>query len=149
MSTTTTHLGLTKPDATDNITPRGFNDNFDKIDDEIFGLKTDYVVAQGIQGAWTYRRWASGIGECWCRYVQKTGNVWGSYTGCSVGDYPFQFTEIPSVTATFGVDSRGQGHVSHCSSTLSAPNIYASNEGAEVGLECWFNIHAFGRWKKG
>lgn len=27
----------------------------------------DTVVAQGSSGSWAYRKWASGIAECWCR----------------------------------------------------------------------------------
>jgi len=26
----------------------------------------DYPVEQGIEGVWTYRKWNSGISECWC-----------------------------------------------------------------------------------
>lgn len=26
---------------------------------------TDYVIEQGTSGIWTYRKWASGIAECW------------------------------------------------------------------------------------
>lgn len=65
MSTTTTKLGLIKPSLTDSISPTAFNQNFDILDDEVSELKTDYIVAQGVQGIWTYRRWASGIAECW------------------------------------------------------------------------------------
>lgn len=32
----------------------------------------DYVVEQGTSGGWTYRKWASGVAECW-RYVQHSG----------------------------------------------------------------------------
>ena len=65
MSTTTAKLGLIKPSLTDIVSPTAFNQNFDIIDEEISELKTDYIIAQGVQGIWTYRRWASGIAECW------------------------------------------------------------------------------------
>lgn len=29
------------------------------------GLIADYVVETGTDGIWTYRKWASGIAECW------------------------------------------------------------------------------------
>lgn len=38
MATTTANLGLTKPDMTDNVTPVGFNNNFDTIDTQIANL---------------------------------------------------------------------------------------------------------------
>lgn len=32
---------------------------------EKLGLIADYVVEQGTSGIWTYRKWNSGIAECW------------------------------------------------------------------------------------
>ena len=32
---------------------------------EKLGLIADYVVEQGTDGIWTYRKWNSGIAECW------------------------------------------------------------------------------------
>ena len=29
------------------------------------GNLADYVVEQGTSGSWTYRKWASGVAECW------------------------------------------------------------------------------------
>ena len=26
----------------------------------------DYIIEQGVSGAWTYRKWASGVAEAWC-----------------------------------------------------------------------------------
>ncbi len=31
----------------------------------IMGAEQDYIVEQGTDGIWTYRKWASGIAECW------------------------------------------------------------------------------------
>ena len=31
-------------------------------------LGVDYIVEQGESGIWTYRKWASGIAECWGNY---------------------------------------------------------------------------------
>lgn len=42
---------------------------------EALGVK-DYIVEQGTSGGWTYRKWNSGIAECWGRVplVIITGN---------------------------------------------------------------------------
>ena len=40
---------------------------------EKLGLIADYVVEQGTSGIWTYRKWNSGIAECW-------GHCTGSYS---------------------------------------------------------------------
>jgi hypothetical protein len=33
--------------------------------DAFAALSTDFVVAQGVSGNWSYRKWASGVAECW------------------------------------------------------------------------------------
>ena len=52
-------------------------------------VSVDYIVEQGTSGIWTYRKWNSGIAECWGE-VQKTTTftVWtapiyygATYTG--------------------------------------------------------------------
>ena len=32
----------------------------------------DYVIEQGTSGVWTYRKWKSGIKECWCNSTTGT-----------------------------------------------------------------------------
>lgn len=34
----------------------------------------DYVVQQGTSGIWTYRKWASGVAECWGSYTTTGGS---------------------------------------------------------------------------
>lgn len=110
MSSVTKTLNLIKPEATDNMSPAIFASNFDILDSEIDNLKKDYVIAQGSQGSWEYRRWASGIAECWIgSYVVNLafGAQWGGapniYSGdiASPGDYPFTFVSTPLVLPTF------------------------------------------------
>ena len=36
------------------------------------GLISDYVVEQGTSGIWTYRKWNSGIAECWGVFTLNT-----------------------------------------------------------------------------
>ena len=40
----------------------------------------DYIVEQGTEGIWTYRKWASGIAECWgTARIEYTGfQAWGN-----------------------------------------------------------------------
>lgn len=72
------------------------------------GVTVDYVVEQGNSGIWTYRKWASGIAECWGKRTvsvtyQPQAN-WGALF--STGDnsvtrvaYPFAFTSAPMCVA--------------------------------------------------
>lgn len=69
----------------------------------------DYVVEQGTSGKWTYRKWNSGIGECWG--IFSTDNItvssawgqvyYGGWMGTTVNktarQYPFAFIEDPIV----------------------------------------------------
>lgn len=61
----------------------------------------DYVVEQGTSGVWTYRKWNSGIAECWCRTTKTltAGSVWSSpvyyYQFDSIA-YPFTFVSVPT-----------------------------------------------------
>lgn len=152
MSTLTDHLQLVKPDTTDNITPAGFNQNFDKIDEAIFDLQTDYIVAQGIQNGWTYRRWASGVMECWTRTNQTTKNF--NNTGCThyeseFGNFDsgFTFIEEPVILATFGVYATLESYIKYASASTTGVDVYGYNNG-KVGAKCWFSIHLMGRWKE-
>ncbi len=34
---------------------------------QLLGAVADYVVEEGTTGGWTYRKWNSGVAECWCK----------------------------------------------------------------------------------
>lgn len=64
----------------------------------------DYIIEQGTNGIWTWRKWASGISECWGRYS-------GSYTGATLTEIvitlPFAFADTnyiiqSTMTSTIG-----------------------------------------------
>lgn len=65
MATLTSNFEFNKPETTDNISPIPYNDNFDKLDEVLSEMTTDYIVGQGVQGDWTWRRWSSGVLECY------------------------------------------------------------------------------------
>ena len=42
-------------------------------------LSVDYIVEQGTSGSWTYRKWNSGIAECWGTFTEVKGfTSWNS-----------------------------------------------------------------------
>lgn len=159
MATTTPNLQLIKPELGDNISPEPMNENMDKLD-EVYGtLTTDYVVAQGIQGNWRYRRWFSGLAECWYVGEGNTGNWrwwstksdWLQY-GSNViyVNYPLAFSELPiefaSATCS-GTDcwlDRTGGQTIDRSS-----NYYVTTQGDTVKNACTyrFQLYVVGRWK--
>ena len=64
-------------------------------------VPTDYVVAQGTSGIWTYRKWNSGLAECWGVYTMTSacnlawGTLYYSNTLAPRINYPFTFTSRP------------------------------------------------------
>lgn len=65
----------------------------------------DYVVEQGTSGIWTYRKWNSGIAECWGVYTMTSAatKTWGSlYYSDTLApriNYPFTFASRPQESA--------------------------------------------------
>ena len=135
-------------------------DNLNAIQDELIrvgGAGTspvaDYVVAEGTSGNWRYRKWNSGIAECWAKITQTVtpGDIW---TGTlNLAPYvitvttPIEFTGIDCVNASAYV---GNGHTitSWVSSTppneisISALSVYLT-----VQQECRAYVYVTGRWK--
>lgn len=123
-----------------------------------FGLRTDlgindYVVEQGTSGIWTYRKWASGVAECWAKFTQTVtpGDAWAGTL--HMAPYfinvttPIEFTDIDCVNATAYV---GSGHtiVSAVSGTpphnISIPALSVYLTGQQ---ECRGYVHVMGRYK--
>lgn len=62
----------------------------------------DYVTEEGTSGGWSYRKWNSGIAECWGLFTQtvEVTNVWDSGNVLKFGigqseNFPFTFSSIP------------------------------------------------------
>lgn len=55
---------------------------------EKLGFIADYVVEQGTSGIWTYRKWNSGIAECWGYW--NAANASGSRKALEI-NLPFAF----------------------------------------------------------
>jgi hypothetical protein len=64
----------------------------------------DWVTESGTTGIWAWRKWASGIKECWGKvpFSNSTCNTaWGNVyvsPAITVPNYPFTFSELPVVT---------------------------------------------------
>jgi hypothetical protein len=50
---------------------------------QINEIDIDYIVEQGVSGIWTYRKWNSGIAECWGKQSATVDitTVLEAYTG--------------------------------------------------------------------
>lgn len=111
----------------------------------------DYVVSQGTSGSWTYRKWKSGLAECWCKHAvsnYSTANAWGTlYDGAAVTlpSYPFTFKAAPTVLATWmqcGSSVLLEGLFN--SSTTKPGTTYLARPNAAGGLNGYISIYAVG-----
>ena len=131
---------------------------------QIYGIKyervalpqldaSDYVIEQGTDGIWTYRKWESGIAECWglkTETVQMTSNYGGAYYGQSSVNFPTSlFITEPILTATRqGRAGAGLVHISSYSVSTTVASYFVDNTNssyadAPIGIA----FHAMGRWK--
>lgn len=159
MATTTANLQLIKPATTDNISPVPMNENMDKIDQVYGEITVDYIVAQGVQGNWRYRRWNSGLAECWYVAEGNTGewrwwssnSDWLQYGSNYIyAEYPLTFTELPiefasatCSTTDCWLDRTGEQTVNRSS------NYYVTTQGDAMKSACTyrFQLYVVGRWK--
>lgn len=126
MSTLTPNLQLIKPSGSDNVNIDNLNENFDILDSAINELKTDYVIAQGVQGDWKFRRWASGIFECWGTLTIKNANNFaagGSYA------LPITLNSLDVVTATIGNG-----------------NFFNSYKSLDINIKAWGTTSSITLW---
>lgn len=120
---------------------------------------SDHVVEQGTKDGWTYRKWQSGIAECWYRKEHTVAITapWGNlYAGTSATGrtaYPFTFKEKPHETVTvkssepavFAACSASGGGDNTVSATASYNAIRPSALTAPYTV--FFDYYVVGRWK--
>lgn len=126
--------------------------------------EADYVVEQGTYGArWNYRKWASGIGECWGVFGDSMVNVnsaWGGvyYGGWMNSDankagrkYPFDFVSEPSVTAQYIGGNNDAWIVSDRGNNINAlthaPAFSLVRPSAGTIYNPKLSYYVIGRWK--
>ena len=86
------------------VSPRGYTGNYGIL--QVNAITSDFVVETGTSGIWTYRKWYSGLAECWGKKTGTIGNLAKAWGNLYVGDtyidrvqYPFTFTAAPNEQA--------------------------------------------------
>lgn len=114
------------------------------------GTAVDLVVEQGISGMWTYRKWSSGIAECWAitpavSHAMTTQSGNGYYCAKTYQFPSGLFTSVNNVQAN---RDAGQGlvFISIYGITTTGLSCYIS---CTTTLTQTFGIsfYATGRWK--
>lgn len=123
----------------------------------ISGISSDYIVEQGTKSNWTYRKWNSGVMECWRRLqiTQNVSSTWGSlYTSGSIAStnltYPFAFTETPMLTTNlmpFGSGGILMASGSAFGSATQTGPLEIARGTSASGVQFLINYYAIGRWK--
>lgn len=78
---------------------------------------TDTVESQGTTGGWSWRKWSSGIAECWCSKeitnmpCSTAAGSWYRTAKIKHGEYPFTFAETPLINMFFETASGTGGLV--------------------------------------
>lgn len=119
----------------------------------------DRIVEQGTSGNWTYRKWDSGIAECWLKYTTTvdissgSSPVWDkfyrSYT--SEISLPVVFAEMPmfnvSVFGDAPVIYDGTSYVSNSVVNMIQLKSFVRAEDTSKSYSITHCVHAIGRWK--
>ena len=131
-------------------------DNLNAIQDELVRLGgvgtsavADYVVAQGTSGIWTYRKWNSGLSECWTTStINTTGTAWSNI----MGGYGFSVSyNFPSGLFVSSPQTSGNGRTGSgvgfvlCYGTTTRITAYVVGNQDDSNLTVEFS--AKGKWK--
>lgn len=109
----------------------------------------DFVIEQGISGIWTYRKWSSGIAECW-GYYEKTVSIAGNgHTAMNLPAMPTLFTTSPVVTVSGGGTANPAIFASYTRAySATGLDIYLHNlSGTALNNTGWINVYCIGKWK--
>lgn len=113
----------------------------------------DFVIETGINGNWTYRKWNSGIAECWCvqsttveGWTAATTNVYWSSTKPAL-TFPITFSSVPTVSGSFAnagayIFTSLQGV-----STVSCSFAFGRTAGGTDAIQGNLHAYVIGRWK--
>jgi hypothetical protein len=132
------------------VTPRGYEGNLGINFSN--GIMADFVVEQGTSGIWTWRKWYSGVAECWGKNIVTLDitNPWGNtlyYGQVSAIAFPFAFKGAPACQVTLETSNASW---SACNVRANA-NFTASvmvYRGASIAAQqCDVIYYAIGKWK--
>lgn len=112
----------------------------------------DFIVEQGTSGIWTYRKWMSGIAECWT-YSQLTFDTASAGSSGIEGvkvvsvevQLPFDFIAYPSSTCNCAW-AYSEWTECHCNEKRVLVRQFCNANSLNVATK-WVSIQVIGRWK--
>lgn len=112
----------------------------------------DYIIEQGTSGIWTYRKWKSGIAECWgsknytFEVTRQYGSVYISTSTAGAEPFPFSFTAIPTISTT-QENSNGWLMFDIRATTTNTNTFFSVRPVSANSVTVFITFHAIGRWK--
>lgn len=122
------------------------------LDEVLPNTSVDYIVEQGTSGIWTYRKWNSGIAECWGRGSATLSNYatangfYGYNTKFSLPSGLFVSGSVPTHTYTASVGTAFAIPASGISTSNTSIHVYALTI-VSGSQSCVFDMMVKGRWK--
>lgn len=114
----------------------------------------DYVVEQGSSGIWIYRKWASGIAECWgvsdimTQTTSTDWNVMTSNVSTPQIAYPFTFKNLPVVSPSVHVHDANFWLVTFSDGTKTqTPGYQIARGKSTTTVSFKIGFYVFGQWK--
>lgn len=113
----------------------------------------DFVVAQGTSGFWTYRKWNSGLAECWGRqlYTMDVTSAWGVLFESTIVEESFPvglFVDTPNtVLAGAAYNYAVMLEYMGAGDKTKTPQWCAVRPNSMPGVSFYMTYHSVGRWK--
>lgn len=118
---------------------------------------SDYIVAQGTSGIWTYRKWNSGIAECWGNSTinyqidcttQRANAVYtdDTFKGTNASLPSGLFTSVSFATANVRTNGYSIAQVSNLSTTTLSYRVWCPYS-TLLASGSVVEFHVKGRWK--
>ena len=113
----------------------------------------DFIVEQGTDGMWSYRKWSSGAAECWTETdctVSWAGNFPVYYSKTNLcPEFPGQFFAFAPVVSVSVPNSNG-AYVLPCITVVSEEGltlVFGRLYGGADDVSAKVKIYAIGKWK--
>ncbi len=117
-------------------------------------LVADFVVEQGTSGIWIYRKWRSGIAECWgvsdviTQTTSTDWNIMTSNASTPAISYPFEFKNSPVVSPSVHIHDMNFWLVTMSAGTTTTTPTYQIARGKSAStVNFKLGYYVFGQWK--
>ena len=115
------------------------------------GKIVDFPVEEGTKGIWTYRKWNSGIAECWGRHsvTVDIDTAWSPlyYGQVSAIDFPFAFVGSPNCQVSIEANGAIWLTCNVRASNEQTPSLMLYRPSSITGHPCDIIYYAIGKWK--